>query len=259
MRTFFAKLNSASAAVLAMALVGSAYAAGGGQGPSGVDIANGKSIFENGKGDVPSCNSCHGAEGLGDDNLGTPRLAGQLYQFLVKQMDDYANDRRQDTTMYVMNANAKGLSEQDRRDVSSYLNSLNDTSPGVHLNQRNNTGSDINALKENGVETGAAHLGKILVNYGVPERGIPACRACHGFNGRGVDPLYPRIGEQKFGYLVSQLKKFRDGERVNDPMGQMRVVAEKMEDEDIINVATYLTNAPRTTMGNTRIPAEYLP
>ena len=260
MRTLVSKVGSASIAVLAMVLVGTAYAAGGGGKPaSGTDIANGKSIFDNGKGDVPACSGCHGNDGLGNDVMRTPRLAGQLYQFLVKQLDDYANDRRQDNTMFVMNANAKGLSEQDRRDVSSYLNSLANTQPGTHLNQPSGTGSDVVALKENGTEVGAAHIGKILVNYGVPERGIPACRACHGFNGRGVDPMYPKIGEQKFTYLVDQLKKFRDGERANDPLGQMRVVAEKLEDEDILNVATYLTQAPPTTVGNTRIPAEYLP
>ena len=250
MRTFVSNMSSAFAALLAIALVGSANAAGGGS-VTGADLENGQSIFENGKGDVPQCGSCHGSDGMGDDNLGTPRLAGQLYIFLAKQLDDYANDRRQDTTMYVMNANAKGLSEQDRRDVSAYLNSLANTGPGKHLNKASG-GSDLNALKENGTEVGTSHIGKILVNYGVPERGIPACSACHGFNGRGVEPMYPKINEQKFGYLVAQLKKFREGERVNDPLGQM-------EDEDILNVAAYLTQAPQTTMGNTRMPAEYLP
>ena len=71
--------------------------------------------------------------------------------------------------------------------------------------------------------------------------------------------MYPRIGEQKFTYLVSQLKKLRSGERTNDPMGQMRVVAEKLTDEDILNVAAYLTQAPRTTMGNSQVPPEILP
>lgn len=242
-------------AVLAMAVAPAAYASGK---VSGADLNNGKSIFENGKGDVPACNSCHGAQGLGDDNMGTPRLAGQLFAFLVKQMEDYASDKRQDTTMYVMNANAKGLSPQDRRDVSAYLNSMGRTFAGKKL-QEAEGGSDIAALKEAGVEVGQSHIGKVMVHYGVPERGIPACISCHGHNGRGVDPMYPRVGEQKFSYLVSQLKKFRDGSRANDTMAQMQVVARKMTDEDILNVATFLTQAPQTTMGNSRIPVEHLP
>ncbi len=254
MRTYLLKLGSAS--VLALMMMTPAHA--GSNKVTGADYANGKSIFENGKGDVPACNSCHGTTGLGDDNLGTPRLAGQLFQFLYKQMDDYANDRRQDTTMYVMNANAKGLSDADRRDVAAYLNSLGRSFKGKHL-QVASGGSDLAALKEMGTEIGQSHVGKIMVYYGVPERGITSCYSCHGYNGRGVEPMYPRIGEQKFTYLVSQLKKFRDGERKNDHMGQMRGIAEKLTDEDILNVATYLTQAPPTTFGNSQVPPEHLP
>lgn len=255
MRNYLVKLGSASAVVLAMVLAPSAHA---GAKVTGADYANGKTIFENGKGNVPACNSCHGATGLGDDNLGTPRLAGQIYSFLFKQLEDYANDKRQDTTMYVMNANAKAMSPEDRRDVAAYMNSIGRVFAGTEL-QKASGGSDLAQLKENGVEVGETHLGKILVNYGSAERGIPACLSCHGHNGRGVDPMYPRIGEQKLGYLVSQMKKFRDGSRLNDAMGQMQAVAKKMSDEDILNAATYLTVAPQTTAGSSRIPVEHLP
>ena len=40
-------------------------------------------------------------------------------------------------------------------------------------------------------------------------------------------------------------------------MGQMRAVAKKLTDDDIHNVATFLTTAPRTTMGNSRTPDEF--
>ncbi|MFC1750021.1 c-type cytochrome [Pseudomonadota bacterium] len=255
MRNYLVKLGSASVVALAMVLAPAAHA---GSKVTGADYQNGQSIFENGKGNLPACNSCHGATGLGDDNLGTPRLAGQIYTVLVKQLDDYATDKRQDTTMYVMNANSKGLSKQDRRDVSAYLNSVGRIFSGKEL-QKASGGSDLAALRENGVDVGVSHLGKIIVSYGVAERKIPACLSCHGHNGRGVDPMYPRIGEQKLGYLVSQLKKFRDGSRANDPMGQMQAVAKSMTDEDILNVATYLTQAPQTTIGDSRIPVEHLP
>lgn len=254
MRTYLKKLGSAS--VVALSIVATPAFAGGKV--TGADYANGEAIFNNGKGNVPACNSCHGATGLGDDNLGTPRLAGQLYQYLQKQLDDYASDKRQDTTMFVMNANAKGMSAQDRKDVAAYLNSLGRTFTGKDL-QKASGGSDVKALAASGVEMGQSHLGKVLVNFGDIDRNIPACMSCHGYNGRGVDPLYPRIGEQKFGYLVKQLKNLREGARANDPMAQMQVVARKLTDEDILNVATYLTQAPQTTIGNSQIPVEHLP
>ena len=220
-----------------------AFASGGSQG----NIENGKNIFMNGKGDVPACTSCHGQDGMGEDSMGTPRLAGQGMVFLVKQLEDFATDKRMDTTMFIMNTNAKGLSAEDRRDVSAYSNSLSNEL----------VSSDMAAVKELGNPVGIRHLGKGLVMYGAADRGIPSCYSCHGFNGRGAAPIYPMIGGQKYVYLVSQLKKWRDGTRTNDPMGQMRAVAKNLSDEDIQNVATYLTSAPRTTVGNTRVPGDY--
>jgi cytochrome c553 len=211
------------------------------------DVANGKKIFAEGKGDVPACNTCHGQDALGDDAMGTPRLAGQGFNFIVKQLEDFASDKRTDTTMFIMNNNAKGLSEQDRRDVAAYAASLPKDAPG----------SDIAQVKELGsVPVGTRYLGKSLAQHGAPERGIPACHSCHGFNGRGAYPVYPMIGNQKYVYMVNQLKKWRDGSRANDPMAQMQKVAQKLTDDDIHNVAMFLTTAPRTTDGNDHVPEQ---
>jgi cytochrome c553 len=208
---------------------------------------NGKKIFTEGKGDVPACNSCHGPDGMGDDAMGTPRLAGQGFAYVVKQLEDFGADKRKDETMYIMNSNAKGLSEQDRRDVASYVSSL----------PKDASGSDVKAVKELGtVPMGKRYLGKSLAQHGAPSRGIPACHSCHGYNGRGAYPVYPMIGNQKYVYLVNQLKNWRSGARANDPLGQMRKVASKLTDEDIHNVATFLTTAPRTTMGNDIVPVQ---
>ena len=215
-----------------------------------VNMENGKKIYNEGKGDVPACNSCHGPSGMGNDDMGTPRLAGQVYQFVVKQLEDFATDVRKDLTMSVMNANAKGLTPQDRMDVAAYVNAM----PTVEAEL-----SKLDEIKAGGTAVGEDHLGKILVKYGVPEKGIPACASCHDFNGRGVAPIYPRIGQQKYVYLVNQLKRWRDESRTNDPMAQMRAVAKKMSDEDINNAAAYLAKAPVTTIGNSRVPEEHPP
>jgi cytochrome c553 len=210
------------------------------------NIESGKKIFENGKGDVPACTSCHGADGMGDDNMGTPRIAGQFAVFLRKQLEDFATDKRMDTTMFVMNANAKGLSSQDREDVATYLESLD---PKTHKFE----GSNLKEISEMGVvPVGETHKGKSLVEWGEGERAKPvsACRSCHGYNGRGAPPVYPRIGGQRYVYLVNQLKKWRDGSRANDPMGQMQAIARNMSDEDIYNAAAYLTGASDYSDGN---------
>lgn len=212
------------------------------------DLAKGEKIFKDGKGDaVPACTGCHGQDGMGDDNMGTPRLAGQGFNFLLKQLQDFHDDKRQDKTMFIMNTNAKGLSEDEKRAVSAYAASLG----GPLL------GSDMAQVKGMGtVPVGVRYLGKSLAQHGAPDRGIPACHSCHGFNGRGAYPVYPKLGGQKYVYLVNQLKAWRDGSRTNDVMAQMRKVAAKMTDEDIYNVAAFLTSAENTTMGNSIIPEQ---
>lgn len=228
--------------------------------PGNGDMANGEKIFKQGKGDVPACNSCHGEDGTGNDDMGTPRISGQHYAFLVKQLEDFAADRRTDTTMFVMNANAKGLTPQDRRDVSTYLSSQR-----VQFK-----GSDLEALKQAGVVVGESYKGRALVEYGSPVRddgfpkelgskgpGVPACKSCHDYGGRGAPPVYPMIGKQRYVYLVNQLKKWRDGSRANDALGQMQAVARKLSDDDIHNAAAYLTGAHPTTQGNLRTPYDH--
>ncbi len=215
------------------------------------NIENGKNIFTNGKDStgVPACLTCHGEKAMGEDSMGTPRLAGQGYTFLVKQLTDFATDKRTDTTMGVMNNNAKGLTETERQDVSAYLSSLNKGEIKVE-------GSDLEAVKGLGQPVGQTHLGKSIVQHGAPDRGIPACHSCHGYNARGAFPIYPALSGQKYVYLVNQLKKWRDASRANDMMGQMRAVAKKMSDDDIYNVAAFLTSADRTTNGNARMPQQ---
>lgn len=87
-------------------------------------LANAKAIFERGKLNVPACVACHGINGEGDVNMGTPRLAGKDVQFIYKQLNDFASGVRQDKRMLVMNDFAKVLSDQDRRDLAVYANSL---------------------------------------------------------------------------------------------------------------------------------------
>jgi len=237
-------ITKLSVAVAALFVASAAFASG----PNMGNIENGKNIYKNGKGDVPACSSCHGDDAMGSDAMGTPRLAGQGYPFLVKQLEDFATDKRMDTTMYIMNVNAKGLSAEDRRDVSTYANSLT---------KENSAPSNMKEVKDLGNAVGIRHQGKAIVTYGDVDRGIPSCYSCHGFNGRGAAPVYPVIGGQKYVYLVNQLKKWRDGTRANDPMAQMQAVAKNLTDDDIQNVAAFLATAPRTTMGNTRVPGAY--
>ena len=62
------------------------------------------------------------------------------------------------------------------------------------------------------------------------------CIACHGAAGVSNNDLWPNLAGQKAGYLVKQMKAFRDGER-KDPV--MAPMAAPLSDADIDNLAAY--------------------
>ena len=241
MRKFNFK-QSLGLVVAAMLVSGTALAA--------ADRANGEKIFKNGKGDaVQPCLTCHGENAQGNDDMGAPRLANIGYGYVVKQLTDLASDRRVPQGLgAVMPGFAKALTPQERMDVAAYVNSFGDNyKPEL---------SNLKALKDSGQAVGDTFKGAQVVRAG--KGSISACTSCHDYNGRGVDPIFPRIGEQKYVYLVNQLMNWRagankqtpdDGQhyaRANDPAGMMRAVAKTLTDDDIHNLAAYLSSAPPT-------------
>lgn len=66
-----------------------------------------------------------------------------------------------------------------------------------------------------------------------------SCAGCHGANGISNNPMWPNLAGQQPGYLVKQMKDFRDGTR-NDPM--MGPMAKPLSDADIENIAAYYSS-----------------
>ena len=62
------------------------------------------------------------------------------------------------------------------------------------------------------------------------------CAACHGATGTSANDLWPNIAGQKEGYLIKQMKAFRDGGRT-DPL--MSPMSKALSDTDIENLAAY--------------------
>ncbi|MGY0399230.1 MAG: c-type cytochrome [Ostreibacterium sp.] len=83
-----------------------------------------------------------------------------------------------------------------------------------------------------------------IVNAGDIEAGkakATLCAACHGANGISADPVYPNLAGQKESYLVEQIKAFRSGERSS---AIMKPMVETLTDEEIANLAAYLSSLP---------------
>jgi cytochrome c553 len=203
------------------------------------DVANGQTIYNEGKGEATACGGCHGEKALGMDVMGAPRVANIGQMYIIKQLDDFASGKRTSSGGgAAMNDIAKALSEQDRGDVAAYLDSLElEVEP-----------SDLKSLAAEGSKVGNPKNGKIIVTKGIKQL-APACQDCHGFSGRAQN--IPAIHQQKYVYLVNQLSSYRDGSRTNDKVvykvGVMRGIAKNLTDDNIADISAYLSTVTDLT------------
>ncbi|MES2184946.1 MAG: c-type cytochrome [Pseudomonadota bacterium] len=161
------------------------------------------------------CTMCHGARGM--SGAAAPNLAGQYPEVLYKQLHDYRGGQRSNV---VMEALAKGLGEQDMRDLAAYYAFL----PRASL------------------AAAATSEAPALVRVGDPMRNIPPCASCHGGMERKVGT--PWLEGTPALYLATQLQLFSTGARRNDISGQMRNVARHMTGEEIQGVSAYYAARP---------------
>jgi cytochrome c553 len=72
------------------------------------------------------------------------------------------------------------------------------------------------------------------------EARVAACTHCHGSQGRaGPDGFYPRLAGKPGGYLLAQLRNFRDGRRSYEPM---RHLLQGLPDEYLGEMAQYFAD-----------------
>jgi cytochrome c553 len=91
-------------------------------------VAQGKRIFEDGVPDanVAACAACHGPDASGTGEI--PRLAGQLYPYLIKELTDWGKERGQNParpdTSAIMSPVAHSLTKAQTEAVAAYLSYL---------------------------------------------------------------------------------------------------------------------------------------
>ena len=170
------------------------------------------------------CSACHGPAGVSVNPL-WPKLAGQHEQYIQKQLFDFrqgfkAPDKatRSDPTM---SAQTAALTDQDIADLAAY-----------YSKQAVPAGASDEKLVQRGQE---------IYRGGDLARNIPACTACHSPTGTGNGPAkYPLVSGQHADYTVKQLYDFKKGARKNDNARIMRDIAERLSDDDIKAVASYM-------------------
>lgn len=164
-----------------------------------------------------ACFTCHGLQGQGD-GVAAPRLAGLDVGYLQKQMEDYAAGVRADD---VMTPVARGLRQADRRAVAAWYASLPPPPPA-----------------------GLPAPAPDIYLRGDPSRAIQPCAACHGPQGEGAGPGGPALAAQPRAYAEEQIRRWRSGDRRNDPRGVMRSAVARLSDAEIRAIAAWLETSP---------------
>ncbi|TCU69283.1 cytochrome c [Bradyrhizobium sp. R2.2-H] len=171
-----------------------------------------------------ACGGCHGARGEGSPLGGVPRLAGQKTAYLEMALEEFAAGTRPSGMMAPPAAN---LDRQQRAELARYYSS-------IKLDEVVKSDTSEKTVK-------SRQLGAMLAEQGAPMRGIPACQACHGRDGRASDNIlqYPALAGQHTIYLTNQLRLFRAGKRGGRLANVMSAAAHGLTDEDIEGVAIY--------------------
>lgn len=173
------------------------------------------------------CDSCHGANGNSETSE-WPSLAGQSATYLARQMELFRSGDRPSLEMQPI---AKTLSDADIADLAAHYSGQ--------------TAITSSAMSDE------AKAGESLYRDGDSERGIPACRSCHGPAGEGNPATAdPAVRGQQPGYSIRQLEayakrtRYASGAQENANLEIMYQVAEKLTPEEIRSLAAYLHAMP---------------
>lgn len=189
-------------------------------GVSGIAQAAGTAVVGDAAGQAKTavCGACHGPDG-NSMAPNFPKLAGQGDRYLLKQLHEIKDGKRQVLEMTGLLAN---LNDQDLADIAAYYSS-----------QKSSVGAADPAL---------VAQGEALFRGGNLEKGMPACIGCHSPDGQGLAAAgFPHLGGQHASYIEKQLTDFREGDRTNDGDSMiMRGIAAKMSNKDIKALASYI-------------------
>jgi cytochrome c553 len=172
---------------------------------------------------VQGCVTCHGQSGQGTSNGYFPRIAGKPAGYLYNQLVAFRDGTRHYPPMNYLVAY---LPDSYLREIAEHFSRLR---PPF-------------AAKETATADPATlQRGQALVTRGDPQRGVPACVACHGARLTGMEPGIPGLVGLRPTYIVAQLTRWRVGERHAAEPDCMKRIATRLSDPDITAVAAWLS------------------
>lgn len=133
-----------------------------------------------------TCAACHGPDGAGDADRWVPRIGGERFSIIVRQLIDYRHGKRRDERMLANSAQHRLEDLQAIADVAGWVSHLSPPAPA-----RGEPGPYFD-------------LGRQLYSA--------RCAGCHGERGEGKAGA-PRLANQHAAYVVRQIRDTVDGRR----------------------------------------------
>jgi cytochrome c oxidase subunit 2 len=170
------------------------------------------------------CAACHGAQGEGNKAVNAPKLSGQEWTYLERQIHNFKNGFRGTAEGDTLGQQMVGMAatlpnDQAVRDVVAYIGTLPDIIPEPTIRGNSARGESF----------------------------YTTCQFCHGPAGQGYWTMNaPRISGMSDWYLAEQLRKFRNGMRGSNPHDlygqQMVMMADLFHDDEqaVQDVIAYL-------------------
>jgi cytochrome c553 len=170
---------------------------------------------EHGRELFSQCATCHGPSGGGTTNGAIPRIAGQHYRVLVRQVVNFRRGTRWDMRMEgVANSHEIIPELQDIADVASYVSQL-------ELDSARGVGDGVHVAR------GAELYSK-------------QCASCHGRQGEGNDAKQiPRLAGQHAAYLSRQIYDAVEGRRPELTRSHGKRF-ESLDFENVLGLSDYL-------------------
>jgi cytochrome c553 len=229
--------------------------------------------------DARACGLCHYPNGKGrQENAG---VSGLPVSYFIQQMNDFRNGVRKSaeprkTNTNVMIAIAKAMTPDEIKAAAEYFGAMKWT-PWVRVvetstvpkmesrggiwipiegNQKEPIGVRIMETPENPERTeilrdprsgfiayapvGSIKKGEALAKTGGNGRTV-ACAFCHGADLEGLGPV-PGIAGRSPSYLVRQMYDMQAGARHGEWTELMKPVVAKLTDEDLVDIAAYVSS-----------------
>ena len=163
------------------------------------------------------CISCHGPRAGGQTNGNTPRLDGQHYSVLVRQIIDFRHGKRWDYRMEEIASQHHLAGPQDIADLAFYVSKLESGAvPGTGDGNLTDKGAGIYTAR---------------------------CASCHGKNGDGDSAkAIPKLAGKHYEYLLRQMHDAVDGRRPTLSSDHVKKI-KPLDLEELQALADYLSRA----------------